>query len=119
MATLASSIAISATGMAWRLWMKPGRIMRSGQVGFVPQSHYRRLQEAVSVVMRCQYGLHGRAQLGRRVRQPAAGLDQQRRVRGLSALLALVAAGAAELPPPIKRLMKLTAKVMTRTAYWF
>jgi ubiquinone biosynthesis monooxygenase Coq7 len=29
-----------------------------------------------------------------------------------------VDAGAAELPPPIKRLMKLTAKVMTRTAYW-
>jgi ubiquinone biosynthesis monooxygenase Coq7 len=29
-----------------------------------------------------------------------------------------VNAGAAELPPPIKRLMRLTAKVMTRTAYW-
>jgi ubiquinone biosynthesis monooxygenase Coq7 len=29
-----------------------------------------------------------------------------------------VEAGAAELPPPVKRLMKLTAKVMTRTAYW-
>jgi ubiquinone biosynthesis monooxygenase Coq7 len=29
-----------------------------------------------------------------------------------------VAAGAAELPRPVKRLMKLTAKVMTRTAYW-
>ncbi len=29
-----------------------------------------------------------------------------------------VEAGAAELPPAIKRLMKLTAKVMTRTAYW-
>ncbi len=29
-----------------------------------------------------------------------------------------VDAGAAELPPPVKRLMKLTAKVMTRTAYW-
>jgi ubiquinone biosynthesis monooxygenase Coq7 len=29
-----------------------------------------------------------------------------------------VEAGAAELPPPIKRLMRLTAKVMTRTAYW-
>jgi len=28
-------------------------------------------------------------------------------------------AGAAELPPPVKRLMRLTAKVMTRTAYWF
>jgi ubiquinone biosynthesis monooxygenase Coq7 len=29
-----------------------------------------------------------------------------------------VDAGAAELPPPVKRLMKLTAQVMTRTAYW-
>lgn len=29
-----------------------------------------------------------------------------------------VDAGAAELPLPIKRLMRLTAKVMTRTAYW-
>ena len=28
-----------------------------------------------------------------------------------------VAAGAAELPPPVKRLMKLTARVMTTTAY--
>jgi len=29
-----------------------------------------------------------------------------------------VEAGAAELPRPVKRLMKITAKVMTRTAYW-
>ena len=29
-----------------------------------------------------------------------------------------VDAGAAELPRPIKRLMRMTAKVMTRTAYW-
>jgi len=29
-----------------------------------------------------------------------------------------VAAGAAELPAPVKALMRLTAKVMTRTAYW-
>jgi len=29
-----------------------------------------------------------------------------------------VDAGAAELPRPVKRFMKLTAKVMTRTAYW-
>lgn len=28
------------------------------------------------------------------------------------------AAGAAELPPPVKGLMKLTSKVMTKTAYW-
>lgn len=27
-------------------------------------------------------------------------------------------AGAAELPGPVKKLMQLTAKVMTRTAYW-
>jgi len=27
-------------------------------------------------------------------------------------------AGAAELPPPVKRLMQMTAKVMTKTAYW-
>lgn len=29
-----------------------------------------------------------------------------------------VDAGAAELPTPVKRLMQLTAKVMTNTAYW-
>lgn len=27
-------------------------------------------------------------------------------------------AGGAELPPPVKALMKLTSKVMTKTAYW-
>jgi ubiquinone biosynthesis monooxygenase Coq7 len=27
-------------------------------------------------------------------------------------------AGAAELPAPVKRLMQMTAKVMTKTAYW-
>lgn len=27
-------------------------------------------------------------------------------------------AGAAELPPPVKRLMEMTASVMTKTAYW-
>ncbi len=29
-----------------------------------------------------------------------------------------IEAGAAELPPPVKRLMQMTAKVMTKTAYW-
>ncbi len=29
-----------------------------------------------------------------------------------------ISAGAAELPEPVKRLMQLTAKVMTKTAYW-
>jgi len=29
-----------------------------------------------------------------------------------------VAAGAAELPRPVKQLMRVTARIMTRTAYW-
>ena len=29
-----------------------------------------------------------------------------------------VVAGAADLPPPVKRLMQMSAKVMTKTAYW-
>ena len=29
-----------------------------------------------------------------------------------------IEAGAAELPKPVKRLMQMTAKVMTKTAYW-
>ena len=29
-----------------------------------------------------------------------------------------VAAGAAELPGPVKQLMRVTAKIMTRAAYW-
>jgi 3-demethoxyubiquinol 3-hydroxylase len=29
-----------------------------------------------------------------------------------------IGAGAAKLPPPLKQLMKLTARIMTRTAYW-
>ena len=28
------------------------------------------------------------------------------------------AAGAAELPLPVRRLMRMTARVMTRSAYW-
>lgn len=38
--------------------------------------------------------------------------DEQR--HGQSAMLA----GGAELPKPVRAMMKLTAKVMTRTAYW-
>jgi 3-demethoxyubiquinol 3-hydroxylase len=31
---------------------------------------------------------------------------------------AAAAAGAAELPPPARELMRMTARIMTRTAYW-
>ena len=44
-------------------------------------------------------------------------LEQMREDEGKHATVALEA-GGAELPPPIKALMKLTSKVMTRAAYW-
>ncbi len=44
-------------------------------------------------------------------------LDQMKTDEAKHATAAL-AAGAAELPGPVKALMRLTSKVMTRTAYW-
>ena len=44
-------------------------------------------------------------------------LEQMRADEGRHATVALEA-GAASLPPPIKRLMRLTSRVMTQTAYW-
>ena len=44
-------------------------------------------------------------------------LEQMREDEGKHATVALEA-GGAELPPPIKALMKLTSKLMTRAAYW-
>ncbi|HEC13977.1 MAG TPA: 2-polyprenyl-3-methyl-6-methoxy-1,4-benzoquinone monooxygenase [Acidiferrobacteraceae bacterium] len=46
-----------------------------------------------------------------------AVLEQMREDEDRHATVALKA-GAAELPEPIKRLMVLTSKVMTRTVYW-
>jgi ubiquinone biosynthesis monooxygenase Coq7 len=44
-------------------------------------------------------------------------LEQMREDEGKHATVA-VEAGGAELPPPIKALMKLTSRMMTRAAYW-
>ena len=44
-------------------------------------------------------------------------LEQMKEDEGHHATVALQA-GGAELPGPIKRLMQLTSKVMTRTAFW-
>lgn len=44
-------------------------------------------------------------------------LEQMRSDEGRHGTLA-VSAGAAELPVPIKRLMLLASRIMTRTAYW-
>ena len=44
-------------------------------------------------------------------------LEQMRVDEGQHATVAIQAGGEA-LPPPVKKLMSLTSKVMTRTAYW-
>ncbi len=44
-------------------------------------------------------------------------LDQMKEDEGRHATVALEA-GAAKLPYPVKKLMKLTSKIMTRTAFW-
>ena len=57
------------------------------------------------------------AQLPAHAAQERAVLEQMKEDEAKHATTAL-AAGAAELPPPVKALMQLTSKVMTRTAYW-
>ncbi len=49
--------------------------------------------------------------------QSKAILQQMKEDEGHHATVA-IQAGAATLPKPIKSLMKLTSKIMTRTAYW-
>ncbi len=49
--------------------------------------------------------------------QSKAILEQMKEDEGHHATVA-IQAGAATLPKPIKNLMKLTSKIMTRTAYW-
>jgi ubiquinone biosynthesis monooxygenase Coq7 len=46
-----------------------------------------------------------------------AVLEQMKEDEGHHATVALEA-GGAELPEPVKKLMSLTSRVMTRTAYW-
>lgn len=50
-------------------------------------------------------------------RRSRAVLDQMHKDESAHATTAL-RAGAAELPAPVKLLMRLTSKVMTKTAYW-
>jgi len=57
------------------------------------------------------------ARLPEHALQERAVLEQMKEDEQHHATTAL-AAGAAELPAPIKALMQLTSKVMTRTAYW-
>lgn len=57
------------------------------------------------------------AQLPAHAAQERAVLEQMKVDEQHHATTAL-AAGAAELPPPVKALMQLTSKAMTRTAYW-
>jgi len=57
------------------------------------------------------------AQISEDDRKTRAILEQMREDEGKHATTALDAGGAV-LPAPIKSLMKLTSKVMTRSAYW-
>jgi ubiquinone biosynthesis monooxygenase Coq7 len=57
------------------------------------------------------------ARLPRQDEKGHAILEQMREDEGHHATTALEA-GGAELPYPIKRLMQLTSKIMTRSAYW-
>jgi len=50
-------------------------------------------------------------------RQSRAVLEQMREDEGRHATTAM-AAGGGELPPPLRHLMRLTSRIMTRTAYW-
>jgi ubiquinone biosynthesis monooxygenase Coq7 len=50
-------------------------------------------------------------------RKSRAILEQMRIDEGRHATVA-IEHGAAELPPPVRSLMRLTSRVMTRTAYW-
>ncbi|MEW6353757.1 MAG: 2-polyprenyl-3-methyl-6-methoxy-1,4-benzoquinone monooxygenase [Pseudomonadota bacterium] len=57
------------------------------------------------------------ARLPRHDERSRAILEQMRRDEANHATVA-IEAGAAELPQPVKTLMNLTSKIMTRTAYW-
>lgn len=57
------------------------------------------------------------AQINEQDHKTRAILEQMREDEGRHATVALEA-GGAQLPAPIRGLMKLTSKVMTRTAYW-
>jgi ubiquinone biosynthesis monooxygenase Coq7 len=57
------------------------------------------------------------AQLSEADGKSRAILEQMKEDEGHHATVALQA-GGAELPLPVKKLMRLTSKVMTRTAYW-
>lgn len=50
-------------------------------------------------------------------RKSRAILEQMKADEGRHATVA-IEHGAAELPPPVKSLMRFTSRVMTRTAYW-
>lgn len=57
------------------------------------------------------------AQLSEQDGKSRAILEQMKEDEGHHATVALQA-GGAELPWPVKKLMQLTSKIMTRTAYW-
>jgi ubiquinone biosynthesis monooxygenase Coq7 len=94
----AGSVAIGAlAGIAGDKW----------SLGFVAETEHQVVRHLDSHL----------AQINENDLKTRAVLEQMREDEGKHATTALNAGGAA-LPAPIKALMKLTSKVMTRTAYW-
>jgi len=94
----AGSVAIGAlAGLAGDKW----------SLGFVAETEHQVVRHLESHL----------AQINENDYKTRAILEQMREDEGRHATTALEA-GGAELPAPIRTLMKLTSKVMTRTAYW-
>jgi len=94
----AGSFAVGAlAGMAGDKW----------SLGFVAETEKQVVKHLSRHLQRLPSGDH----------QSRAILEQMREDEGRHATVA-IEAGAASLPEPVKQLMQLTSKVMTRTAYW-
>ncbi|MEJ2362295.1 MAG: 2-polyprenyl-3-methyl-6-methoxy-1,4-benzoquinone monooxygenase [Gammaproteobacteria bacterium] len=94
----AGSVAIGAlAGIAGDKW----------SLGFVAETEHQVVRHLDSHL----------AQISEKDQKTRAVLEQMREDEGRHATTALNAGGAA-LPAPVRGLMKLTSKVMTRTAYW-
>ncbi|MEJ2449263.1 MAG: 2-polyprenyl-3-methyl-6-methoxy-1,4-benzoquinone monooxygenase [Gammaproteobacteria bacterium] len=94
----AGSVAIGAlAGIAGDKW----------SLGFVAETEHQVVRHLDSHL----------AQISEKDQKTRAVLEQMREDEGRHATTALNAGGAA-LPAPVRGVMKLTSKVMTRTAYW-
>jgi len=84
-----------------------GAVGDKWSLGFVAETEKQVVEHLSRHLQRLPSGDH----------QSRAILEQMREDEGRHATVA-IESGAAALPEPIKQLMQLTSKVMTKTAYW-